>query len=238
VVSVIIPVLNETALVGAALDRLLQHSGAFEVIVADGGSVDGTYEIVREFPVQLVRLPESVPPGLGSQINLGAQKAAGSSLVFLHIDVELPPLGIDQIEAALTDPDVIGGGFIPSFYGPAPVSARWRLALVERIWKLGTGGLSWFVGDTAPFIRSSIFWETGAYPPAAFASDWDFARRMQKLGRLAVIRDPARVHSRRLVQNGVFKTMLVTLSVAVLYNLRADRVFLQNWYRRWLPRER
>ena len=237
-VSVVIPVLNEVALIGAALETLLQQRGAYEVIVADGGSVDGTCEVVRQYPVQLVQQPGSVPPGLGSQINRGAQKATGSSLVFLHIDVELPPLGIDRIEAALTDPDVIGGGFIPSFYGPAPVSARWRLALVERIWKLGTGGLNWFVGDTAPFIRSSVFWRTGAYPPAGFASDWDFARRMQKLGRLAVIRDPARVHNRRLVQNGVFKTMLVTLSVAVLYNLRADRVFLQNWYRRWLPRER
>ena len=220
------------------METLLQQRGAYEVIVADGGSVDGTCEVVRQFPVTLVQQPESVLPGLGSQINRGAQKAVGSILVFLHIDVELPPRGLTRIEAALTDPDMIGGGFIPSFYGPAPVSARWRLALVERIWKLGTGGLNWFVGDTAPFIRSSVFWRTGAYPPAGFASDWDFARRMQKLGRLAVIRDPARVHNRRLVQNGVFKTMLVTLSVAVLYNLGADRVFLQNWYRRWLPRER
>ena len=237
-ISVVIPVLNEVGIVGAALEKLLQQRGAYEVIVADGGSLDGTCEVVRQFPVQLVRQPTSVPPGLGSQINRGAQKAGGNIMVFLHIDVELPTRGLAQIEAALADPHVVGGGFIPSFYGPVPVAARLRLALVERVWKVATGVLKWFVGDTAPFIRSSVFWNSGAYPPAGFASDWDFARRMQKLGRLAVIRDPARVHSRRLVQNGVFKTMLVTLSVAVLYNLRADRVFLQNWYQRWLPRER
>jgi len=61
---------------------------------------------------------------------------------------------------------------------------------------------------------------------------------MQKLGRLAVIRDPARIHNRRLVQNGVFTTSLVTLSVNVLASLGADRVFLRNWYQKWLPRER
>lgn len=237
-ISVVIPVLNEVAMAGAALETLLQQRGDYEVIVVDGGSEDGTCEVVRQFPVQLVHQPTSVPPGLGSQINRGAQKAGGNILVFLHIDVELPPHGMAQIEAAFADPHVIGGGFIPSYYGPAPASARLSLALVERVWKIGTGVLKWFVGDTAPFIRSDVFWRSGAYPPAGFASDWDFARRMQKLGRLAVIRDPARVHSRRLVKNGVFKTMWVTLSVALLYNLRADRVFLRNWYQRWLPRER
>jgi len=237
-VSVVIPVLNEEAIVGAALETLLQQRGAYEVIVVDGGSADGTCEVVRQFPVQLVHQPTSIPPGLSSQINRGAQKARGNILLFLHIDVQLPPHGLANIEAALADPDVVGGGFIPSFYGPVPASARLRLAVVERVWKMGTPRLHWFVGDTAPFIRTDVFWRSGGYPPAVFASDLDFARRLQKLGRLAVIRDPARIHNRRLVQNGVFTTSLVTLSVNIFFNLRADRVFLRNWYRKWLPRER
>lgn len=238
-VSVVIPVLNEVAIVGAALETLLQQRGPpYEVIVVDGGSLDGTCEVVRQFPVHLVRQPANVPPGLASQINRGAQKAGGNILLFLHIDVELPPRGLAHIEAALADQNIIGGGFVPSFYGPAPASARQRLAVVERVWKIGTRRLQWFVGDTAPFIRSDVFWRSGGYPLAVFASDLDFARRMQKLGRLAVIRDPARIHNRRLVQNGVFTTSLVTLSVNILVSLRADRVFLRNWYHKWLPHER
>ena len=159
------------------------------------------------------------------------QKAGGSILLFLHIDVA-GLAGLAQIEAALADPQIVGGGFMPSFYGPAPASARLRWAVVERVWQIGTHRLQWFVGDTAPFIRSDVFWRSGAYPPAVFASDLDFARRLQKLGRLALIRDPARIHSRRLVQNGVFTSSLVTLSVNVMFSLRADRVFLRNWYRK------
>jgi len=238
VVSVIIPVLNEFALAAPALERLLQQRGAYEVIVVDGGSLDGTCEVVRRFPVQLVQQPAHLPPGLAAQINRGAQKARGNILLFLHIDVQLPPRGLAQIEAALADPDIVGGGFIPSFYGPVPASARRRLAVVERVWRIGTPRLRWFVGDTAPFIRSDVFWRSGGYPSTVFASDLDFARRLQKLGRLAVIRDPARVHNRRLVQNGVFTTSLVTLSVNILFGLRADRVFLRTWYQKWLPRER
>jgi glycosyltransferase involved in cell wall biosynthesis len=237
-ISIIIPVLNEVALVGAALETLLCQRGDYEVIVVDGGSDDGTCDVVQRFPVQLAHQPPSVPPGLGYQINRGAQRARGNILVLLHIDVQLPPLGIARIESALGDPQFIGGGFIPSYYGPVPDSARLRLALVERGWQMGTHVFCWFVGDTAPFIRSDVFWRSGGYPPACFASDWDFARKIQKLGRLAVIREPALVHSRRLVQNGIFRTMLVTGSVALLYHMRADRVFLRNWYRTWLPRER
>jgi glycosyltransferase involved in cell wall biosynthesis len=237
-ISVIIPVLNEVALIGSALETLLWQQGDYEIIVADGGSCDGTIEVVEKFPVLFVPQPTGAPAGLGSQINRGAQKAAGNGLVFLHIDVELPPGGITRIEAALKDRRVVGGGFIPSYYGPVPASARWRLAIVEHFWQIGTGGLNWFVGDTGPFIRTDVFWRSGGYPPADFASDWDFGRRLQKLGRLVAIREPVRVHSRRLVQNGVFRTMLVTLSVAMLYNLQADRVFLRRWYQRWLPRDR
>ena len=237
-VSVIIPVLNEAALIGPALAALLEQPGAFEVIVADGGSQDGTAERVRQLPVLLVEQPAGEPPGLGTQINRGAQRAAGDILLFLHIDVTLPAGGFNLIEAACADSDVIGGGFVPAYDGPVPTKALWRLALVERIWQWATVSLRWFAGDTAPFIRATVFRQSGGYPPAGFASDWDFARRLQRLGRLAAIREPARVHSRRLVQNGIFTTMLVTLSVSILYQLRADRVFLRQWYQRWLPRER
>src|ERR1051326_8748577 len=103
-VSVVIPVLNEIAMVGGALETLLQQRGAYEVIVVDGGSLDGTCEVVRQFPVQLLPQPALAPSGLSAQINRGAQKARGNILLFLHIDVELPPGGIIDIEAALADP--------------------------------------------------------------------------------------------------------------------------------------
>ena len=112
------------------------------------------------------------------------------------------------------------------------------LAFIERVWKTRTHLFHWFAGDTAPFIRREVFWRCGGYPPACFASDWDFAERMRRLGRLAVIREPVRVHCRRHVSNGVLKTLLVTGSVELMYRVGANRGFLRNWYRTWLPRER
>jgi glycosyltransferase involved in cell wall biosynthesis len=237
-ISVIVPVLNEVALVGKALETLLRQAGDYEVIVADGGSQDGTVEIVRQFPVTLVQQPPGVPPGLGDQINRGARAAQGGILVFLHLDVELPPGAMALIESALANSRFASGGFIPVYHGPVQGLERLNLAIVERLLQAWTAAFGTFAGDTAPFIRSEVFWRSGGYPPACFASDWDFASLLPRLGKVAVIRQPAFVQNRRLVQNGVLKTMLVTWSVWGLYCLRADRNFMRKWYRTWLPRER
>jgi glycosyltransferase involved in cell wall biosynthesis len=237
-ISIIIPVLNEVAIVGAALETLLQQEGDYEVIVVDGGSADGTCDIVRQFPVRLVRIPPSLPPGIGCQINQGAQQALGDVLLFLHVDVQLPPQAATHIEAALADPHLIGGGFLPTFCGPVPASERLMLALVERAWRTRTRVFRWFAGDTGPFIRRNVFWRCGGYPPTCFASDWDFADRIRRRGRLAVIREPVLVHCRRHVSNGVLKTLLVTGSVELMYRIGANRESLRYWYRTWLPRER
>lgn len=111
------------------------------------------------------------------------------------------------------------------------------LAIVERLWQTRTRLFRWFAGDTAPFVRTEAFWRAGGYP-SGFACDWDFATQMRKLGRLAVIHEPVRVHGRRHISNGVLKTLLVTGSVELMYRFGADRAFLRDWYRKWLPRER
>lgn len=237
-ISILVPVWNEVALLGTAMERLLQQEGEYEVIVADGGSTDGTCEVVQQFPVMLVRQPDGVLPGLGSQINRAAAHATGDILLFLHIDVELPPHGIQHIESVMREPQYIGGGFLPKYSGPVPDAERQKLLYVQRAWQWRTQRFSWFVGDSAPFLRSQVFNRSGGYPPAGFASDWDFANKMRRLGPLALIREPASVSSRRLVQNGILKSLLVTGSVELMYHMGADRKFLRNWYRRWLSRER
>src|SRR5262245_11621886 len=127
-ISIIIPVLNEASVVGPALETLLHQLGNYEVIVVDGGSNDATCDIVQNFagtdnrsivastsPVQLVAKPPTRPAGIGSQLNLGATQAQGEVLLFLHVDVQLPPKAIAIIEAALTDSRYIGGGFLAQY---------------------------------------------------------------------------------------------------------------------------
>ena len=49
-ISVIIPVLNEADFIEPSIRNLLNHQDDIEVVVADGGSSDGTMDIVGRFP--------------------------------------------------------------------------------------------------------------------------------------------------------------------------------------------
>lgn len=52
--SIIIPTLNEAHTIAATLDVVAQVRGHVEVIVVDGGSTDGTLEIMRELDVRVI----------------------------------------------------------------------------------------------------------------------------------------------------------------------------------------
>lgn len=237
-VSIIIPVFNEAALIERAVDALLDQPGPHEVIVVDGGSADGTPDVVARSGARLARLPAGFPLGLGNQINHGASEACGDILLFLHCDVTLPPDAVRRVSEACANPRIVGGGFVPAFTGLVPVSERLLLKAVERVWQTRTRAFGWFAGDTAPFIRAALFRQCGGYPTTVFAPDWDFAATLRALGPRAVIAEPVGVDSRRHVFNGVLKTLCVTGVIEVMYRLGADRARLRRTYQRWLPRER
>lgn len=85
--SIIIPTLNEAE----ALPLLLQQLGkqeniSLEVIIADGGSIDDTVLIAKQFPGVVT----SSDRGRAKQLNAGAQKATHDYLLFLHADSTTP----------------------------------------------------------------------------------------------------------------------------------------------------
>ncbi|HVG92319.1 MAG TPA: glycosyltransferase, partial [Alphaproteobacteria bacterium] len=133
--SVVIPVLNERALLPATIAALRACRGVQEIIVADGGSTDGTVPWLQAQPdIVLVRSIR----GKGPQINIGAaaasdvpgasdisetsdtetsasetvaNEAAASNhsshvLLFLHADCLISQPAIDALHAALVDPQL------------------------------------------------------------------------------------------------------------------------------------
>jgi len=111
-ISVIIPTLNEAGVIESSLKNLLNYEGDFEVIVPDGGSSDGTLDIVSQFP-QVKGVISA--RGRGRQMNEGAKLARGATLLFLHSDTRLPPCAFKMIEETMSDPSVVGGSFYISF---------------------------------------------------------------------------------------------------------------------------
>jgi hypothetical protein len=97
--SIIIPTLNEGAAIGRTLETIVQ-TGEREIIVADGGSADGTCTRARFFGARVVR----TSPGRGRQMNRGAAEARGKILLFLHADTLLPREFADHLRETLARP--------------------------------------------------------------------------------------------------------------------------------------
>lgn len=105
--SVIVPILNEAETLPALFATLSrQERVAFEVVLADGGSTDGTavraaaLAAESPFPCRIVRSDK----GRGRQLNAGARAATAETLLFLHADSVFPdPLALRKGLDALAE---------------------------------------------------------------------------------------------------------------------------------------
>ena len=191
-IAVLIPVLNEAGGIGALLDRLLAMDFA-EIVVADGGSVDGTADFVRAR--EGVRLVTS-RRGRGVQINAAARTASQPILLVLHADTRLPADAPMLIRSTLRK-GAVAGCFRMGFDRPS-----WLLALYGWFTRFETGFTTF--GDQAYFMRREEFEAVGGAPDWPLLEDVALRERLRARGRF--VKRPERVvtSARRFVQRGMF----------------------------------
>src|SRR6476660_1858183 len=79
-ISIIVPVLNETATIERFLKCLSERTERAEISVDDGCSTAGTFVLAQRHCVRFLR----TSPGRSVQINSGARTASSDTLWFLH----------------------------------------------------------------------------------------------------------------------------------------------------------
>ena len=82
-VSVVIPCLNEVGSIEAVLNDIPKDI-VEEVLVADGGSTDGTAELVTRLGYKIVTHPKM--KGFGADIITGIQESKGDVVIILNAD--------------------------------------------------------------------------------------------------------------------------------------------------------
>ena len=109
-VSVIVPARNEQACLADCLRTLVGQSGpAYEIIVVDDDSTDGTRAIAEGFPVRVVAA-DALPEGWSGKCNAawsGAKTAQGQWLLFTDADTKHAPnsiaTGLQEAKEAAAD---------------------------------------------------------------------------------------------------------------------------------------
>jgi glycosyltransferase involved in cell wall biosynthesis len=125
VVSLVIPVHNETALLPALLElvRPAALAGA-EVVFVDDGSTDGTADALRAEPVVTVRLPER--RGFGGAVKAGLTAASGDVVVWLPGNGRIHPLAALALGEELRRRDVEQTCFLKARRSNRPTGERIR----------------------------------------------------------------------------------------------------------------
>jgi rSAM/selenodomain-associated transferase 2 len=219
-VSVIIPTLNEAAIVAQSVALALAMQ-PLEVIVADGGSSDATVALAEAAGAIIVLAPR----GRAKQQNAAARVAAGDTLLFLHADTHLPDDGVRQIESALADQHVGYGAFRQTIE-----AAGWLYRLLEHgnAWRAAQRGLPY--GDQGIFVRRGLFDEVGGFPELGLMEDVFLMRRLRRLARPVLLPGPLYVSARRWQRRGVVRQTLRNWSLLAGARLGVHPDLLARFY--------
>ncbi|NNF27647.1 MAG: DUF2064 domain-containing protein [Gemmatimonadetes bacterium] len=193
-----IPTLNEEEHLPALLEDLDAWDPGIPVVVADGGSRDGTRRIALSRGCRVTY----TPPGRGRQMNAGARMTRTPWILFLHADSRLDDHALNEAKA---------------FARNQQAAACFRLAIdhpgaVFRLIELGQRlrerwlGLPY--GDQGLLISRPLFDQVGGFPRVPVMEDVLVVRALARAGR-AVERLPARIRTspRRYLASGPWRQL-------------------------------
>lgn len=212
--SIIIPTLDEAENIQGLLQGLapFRERGA-EIIVADGGSSDGTAALAAPHADRII----TCPTGRALQMNVGASQASGDILLFLHADTRLP----DDADALIID----GLGSSRRRWGRFDVAIEGKsrlLGVIARMmnWRSRITGIS--TGDQAIFVTRALFKQMGGYPEIPLMEDVAFTRTLKRHGKPLALNARVKTSGRRWEKHGVLQTMWLMWRLRFAYWRGAD----------------
>lgn len=224
-VSIIVPVLNESKIINRTAEHLLSASRGCnaEIIIVDGDP-DGSS--IRD--IELAGIQTMVgPKGRGHQMNAGARAASGSIFLFVHADTCLPQDAVFAVLNACRRPGIAGGAFLLGID-----NHRRIYRLIEAWANLRSRLLAMPYGDQAIFVKKSVFEKIGGYAMIPIMEDIDIMNRLKRGGyTISLIKTPVRTSARRWEAEGPAYTILRNNLLSTMFCMGLDASLLKRFYR-------
>lgn len=211
-IAIIIPVLNEVNSINKLLLHLeesISKNIKYEILVIDGGSTDGTFEILKEN--KNIKIYQS-EKGRAIQMNFGAQRALSEILYFLHCD-SFPPKNFDTEILNQIEKGNFSGCFKMKFDSN-------HIVLKISQWFTKFNHRSCRGGDQSLFVESKLFHRLNGFnEKLVIYEDNEFIDRLYKNSNFVVIQKAIITSARKYIKNGVW-----TLQFHFV------RIHLKNWF--------
>lgn len=219
--SVIIPTYKEAAIIEKQIN--LVHNRAcmpdqVEIIVCDSNHTTP----VKDPRVTYVNSDDR---GRSLQMNLGASKAGGEILYFLHADT-IPPIHFDKIISSFILKGKLAGCFRLKFDYQHPLLqfSSWFTRFKS----------SWFRGgDQSLFIAKDLFYKLGGFDQSmGIMEDIDIIRRIKKENEFMVPNHYVITSARKYLTNGVYKLQFLFGILHLKYRLGCSQSYMQRFYKK------
>lgn len=185
-ISVVTAVYNRQATIAQALDSVASQIDAdIEHVIQDGGSTDGTLDIISEKSDGRIALVSERDNGIYDAINRGIQRATGDVIGLMHSDdFYAGPDVLAQAAKMFEDPAIDG------VYGDLDYVAANDITRIIRKWRSGPYlrdrlARGWMPPHPTLYLRREVFDAFGLYDTSLrIAADYDAMLRYLTKGQI------------------------------------------------------
>ena len=220
-VSIIIPTLNEENNIKRLLNNLKQLKGDFEVIFSDGGSLDKTLDIIKDFgDCKIIKSDR----GRARQLNNGAKESNNDILLFLHADSIIEEYVLIKIENFIKNGNKVGCLKIKFD------SKKIIMRLFAILSNLRVKYRNIAFGDQAIFIEKKLFEDIGMYDDIPIMEDYKLSIKLKNVFPIKYIDSYIISSSRRFEKNGILKTALLMQKLQYMFRRGVSIYKIANIY--------
>ncbi len=222
--SLIIPTYDAADVISDTIAEWRDAVRPAEIVVVDGGSTDGTPDLVRDANATVTEGDK----GRGRQLAKGAEESSGRWLLFMHADTR-PGDASDNDVGAAVDAHMAaadGSAYAAWFRLAFDVPAAAHIARLAN-WRARTLGLPY--GDQGLLISRALYDAVGGYAPLPIMEDVDLVRRLAP-GRLRALDAGVVTSARRYRRDGYWLRPARNLGLLALYYAGVAPDRLAGWY--------
>jgi glycosyltransferase len=177
-ISIITAVYNSAGTVADCIKSVQRQTREVEHIIVDGGSTDGTIDIIRAEGDHVARFVSGPDKGIYDALNKGIGMATGDVIGFLHADDQyFTNNALGKVAERMSSPG------LDSCYGDLVYVDKLRTDRIIRYWKSGPyreGSFEkgWMPPHPAFFVRKEIYEKYGLFNTSfRIAADYELMLR-------------------------------------------------------------